>query len=142
MIDRYSLPEMKAIWEPQHKYDNWLKVELAIVQAQAEDGRIPREASEAICERAESALGGRAPLARALEIEKTTRHDMLGFVGAVLDFLVIAFVLFIFVSKVVKATEARFSRAEAPPGTKLCTRCLEQVAVKATRCKFCTSELA
>jgi adenylosuccinate lyase len=87
MIDRYSLPEMKAIWELQHKYDNWLKVELAIVQAQAEEGRIPREAAEEIRRRAESALGGRAPLARALEIEKTTRHDMLGFVGAVLEHL-------------------------------------------------------
>jgi adenylosuccinate lyase len=78
---------MKAIWELQHKYDNWLKVELAIVRAQAEEGRIPREAAEEIQSRAESALGGRAPLARALEIEKTTRHDMLGFVGAVLEHL-------------------------------------------------------
>jgi adenylosuccinate lyase len=87
MIDRYTLPEMKAIWEPQRKYDNWLKVELAIVQAQAEEGRIPREAAEAILNGAEKRLGGRAPLERALEIEKTTRHDLLGFVGAVLEHL-------------------------------------------------------
>lgn len=85
MLDRYSLPEMKAIWDLQHKYDNWLKVELAIVQAQAEEGRIPREAAEVILRRAEERFGGRAPLERALEIEKTIRHDLLGFVGAVLE---------------------------------------------------------
>jgi adenylosuccinate lyase len=85
MIERYSLPEMKAIWEPQNKYDTWLRVELAIVEAQAEIGRIPREAADEILRRAESRLGGRAPLERALEIERTTRHDLLGFVGAVLE---------------------------------------------------------
>ena len=42
MIERYSLPEMKAIWELQNKYDTWLKVELAVVEAQAELGLIPR----------------------------------------------------------------------------------------------------
>src|SRR5262249_18993356 len=87
MIARYSLPEMKAIWELQNKYDTWLKVELAVVEAQAEIGRIPREAAEEILRRAETCLGGRAPLERALEIERTTRHDLLGFVGAVLEHL-------------------------------------------------------
>jgi adenylosuccinate lyase len=79
MIDRYSLPEMKALWELQNKYDTWLRVELAVVEAQAEVGRIPAEAATRIREKA------RFTLARALEIEQTTRHDMLGFVGAVLE---------------------------------------------------------
>jgi adenylosuccinate lyase len=79
MIDRYSLPEMKAIWELQNKYETWLKVELAIVDAQAEIGRIPREAADRI--RANATFS----LERALEIERTTRHDLLGFVGAVLE---------------------------------------------------------
>src|SRR5437879_5362328 len=79
MIQRYTLPEMKAIWELQNKYDTWLKVELAILEAQAEIGRIPREAANLIVAKATFTLE------RALEIERTTRHDLLGFVGAVLE---------------------------------------------------------
>src|SRR5438132_12144020 len=79
MIDRYSLPEMKAIWELQNKYDTWLKVELAVVEAQAELGLIPKEAADRII------AGARFSLARALELEREQRHDLLGFVGAVLE---------------------------------------------------------
>ena len=62
MIDRYSLPEMKAIWELQNKYDTWLKVELAVVEAQAELGLIPRADSDRILCRATFSLE------RALEL--------------------------------------------------------------------------
>jgi adenylosuccinate lyase len=79
MIERYSLPEMRDLWSLQNKYDAWLKVELAVVDAQAEIGRIPREEADFILKNA------RFSLERALEIEKTTRHDLLGFVGAVLE---------------------------------------------------------
>lgn len=79
MIERYSLPEMRAIWTLQNKYDTWLRVELAVVDAQAEVGRIPRAEADAIL------AGARFLLDRALEIEQTTRHDLLGFVGAVLE---------------------------------------------------------
>lgn len=65
------------------------------------------------------------------------------FIGQVVDFLVIALVLFIIVSKLVKAAEGRLvKKTEEEPKTKECKYCLEQVPVKATRCKFCTSELA
>lgn len=79
MIERYAVPEMKSLWSLQRKYDTWLQVELAVVEAQAEVGRIPPEAAAAIRENA------RFSLDRALEIEQTTRHDLLGFVGAVLE---------------------------------------------------------
>src|SRR5580765_5434617 len=79
MIERYSLPEMTALWSLQNRYDAWLRVELAVVEAQSEVGRIPRAEAEAILKSA------RFSLERALEIEKTTRHDLLGFVGAVLE---------------------------------------------------------
>ena len=70
MIDRYSLPEMTAIWELQNKYDTWLKVELAIVEAQAEIGRIPREAADQILKNATFTLE------RALEIEQWVAPDL------------------------------------------------------------------
>ncbi len=60
--------------------------------------------------------------------------------AAVLNFLIIAFVLFLIVSKIVKAAEKRLSKPEAAT-TKECPFCLETVPVKATRCKGCTSEL-
>ena len=62
--------------------------------------------------------------------------------GSILDFLIVAFVLFIFTSKLVKAAESRFAKPEAPtePTTKECPFCLETVPIKATRCKACTSE--
>jgi large conductance mechanosensitive channel len=63
------------------------------------------------------------------------------FAGNVLDFLIVSFVLFMFVSKLVKAAETRFGPA-AGPTTKECPRCLETIPLKASRCRACTSELA
>jgi large conductance mechanosensitive channel len=64
------------------------------------------------------------------------------FLGSVVDFLVIAFVLFVVVSKLVAAAERRLvQKPPEEPKTKACAYCLEPVALKATRCKFCTSDL-
>ena len=62
------------------------------------------------------------------------------FLGTMLDFVVIALVLFIVVVKVVKAAEAR-SKKPAAVTTKECPFCLEAIPVKATRCKACTSQI-
>jgi large conductance mechanosensitive channel len=66
------------------------------------------------------------------------------FFGAVLDFLIIALVLYIVVSRVIKAAEGRFSPSKPPEAAaiKECPFCCETVPIKATRCKFCTSQLA
>jgi large conductance mechanosensitive channel len=63
--------------------------------------------------------------------------------GAAIDFLIIAFVLFLIVSKIVKAAESKIgSKAPAPPETtKPCPFCCETIPIAATRCKACTSEL-
>ncbi len=64
------------------------------------------------------------------------------FIGSVLDFFVVALVLFIIVSRIIKAAEQRFHKpVDVAPTTKECPACCEQVPLKATRCKFCTSEL-
>jgi adenylosuccinate lyase len=70
---------MQSLWSLQNKYDTWLKVELAVVAAQAELERIPREDADLILRNA------RFSLERALEIEKVTRHDLIGFVESVLE---------------------------------------------------------
>ena len=52
MISRYSRPVMEAIWTDQAKYENWLKVEIAVCEAWAKEGRIPKEAVSVIKEKA------------------------------------------------------------------------------------------
>jgi large conductance mechanosensitive channel len=59
------------------------------------------------------------------------------FAGAVLDFLVIALVLFLIVAKIIKAAEARLGHSTAT--TKPCPFCLETIPLAATRCKGCTA---
>ncbi len=74
MIERYSLSPMKELWTEEAKYQRWLHVELAVAEAQAELGYIPKEAAQAIRERA------RLNIARAKEIESQIGHDLLAFV--------------------------------------------------------------
>jgi len=64
------------------------------------------------------------------------------FLGSVLDFSIVAFVLFLLISRIVKAAEGKLVRKdEPPPATKECPFCFEIVPTKATRCKGCTSAL-
>jgi large conductance mechanosensitive channel len=55
------------------------------------------------------------------------------FFGNIVDFLIVAFVIYLLTKAMIK---------EAPPApSKNCPRCREAVAVDASRCKFCTSEI-
>jgi adenylosuccinate lyase len=73
MIDRYTLPEMGALWSEQSKFQKWLEVELAVCEVHAELGTIPREALDQIKARAQFSVE------RINEIEKTTNHDVIAF---------------------------------------------------------------
>src|SRR5712671_6669524 len=73
MIDRYTLPEMGALWSEETKFQKWLDVEIAVCEVHAEMGTIPREALEQIKSRAKFSV------ARINEIEKTTDHDVIAF---------------------------------------------------------------
>jgi large conductance mechanosensitive channel len=65
------------------------------------------------------------------------------FLGVTIDFLIVALVLFVIVSKVIKAAESRMTNeAPAPATSKECHFCLESIPLKATRCRACTSQLA
>ena len=60
------------------------------------------------------------------------------FVQSVIDFLVIAFVVFL----IVKAANAsKKAPPPADPTTKECPHCFTTIPIKATRCPHCTSEL-
>src|SRR4029078_9755943 len=73
MIERYTLPEMGAIWSLQNKFQKWLDVEIAVCEVHAEDGIIPPDALEEIKSKAAFTVE------RINEIEKTTDHDVIAF---------------------------------------------------------------
>src|SRR6059058_5696198 len=73
MIDRYTLPEMGALWSEETRFQKWLDVEIAVCEVHAEMGTIPRDALEQIKSRAKFSV------ARINEIEKTMDHDVIAF---------------------------------------------------------------
>lgn len=73
MIERYTLPEMGAIWTLQNKFQKWLDVEIAVCEVHNEDGIIPDEDFENIKTKAAFTVE------RVNEIEKTTDHDVIAF---------------------------------------------------------------
>ena len=74
MIDRYCTEKMNSIWSRQAKYQRWLEVELAIVEAHAEEGTVPQNVLSNIKNQATF------DLARCDELELETRHDLMAFV--------------------------------------------------------------
>ncbi len=79
MIPRYTTPEMGRIWSDQYKYETWLKVEIAVCEVLADQGRIPQQSLENIRDRAAF------DQARIEEIEATTRHDVIAFLTNVAE---------------------------------------------------------
>jgi adenylosuccinate lyase len=73
MIDRYTLPEMGALWSEETKFQKWLDVEIAVCEVHAEMGTIPLDALSQIKNRAKFSVE------RINEIEKTTDHDVIAF---------------------------------------------------------------
>ena len=73
MIERYTLPEMGAIWSSENKFQKWLDVEIAVCEVHAEDRIIPENALEQIKSKASFTVE------RINEIEKTTDHDLIAF---------------------------------------------------------------
>ena len=82
MIDRYTRPDMGAIWTEEAQFQAWLDVELAACWAWAEaTGQIPHEDVETLYQKASF------DVARIHEIEAETRHDVVAFTRAVSETL-------------------------------------------------------
>jgi len=79
VIARYTLPEMGRIWEEENKLRCWLKVELAALRVMARKGIVPAAEADVVAEKA------RFDVARVLEIEQTTKHDVIAFLTAVAE---------------------------------------------------------
>ncbi len=79
MIDRYTLPKMKAIWDQAHKYEIWLEVELLACEALEGDGTVPRGMAARIRRKA------RIDPKRIAAIEQVVKHDVIAFLEAVAE---------------------------------------------------------
>ena len=79
MIERYTRPQMKAIWDLKHKYEIWLEVELQACAAFEQAKQAPRGTASRIRKRA------RIDIDRIAEIEKVTKHDVIAFLESLMD---------------------------------------------------------
>lgn len=81
MIPRYTPDDIGGIWSEASRIRTWLEVEVAASEAMAELGFVPAEDVAQIRAAADGA-DYEALAARALEIEKTTKHDVIAFLTA------------------------------------------------------------
>jgi adenylosuccinate lyase len=79
LIERYTRPEMGAVWTERRKLDAWLQVELAAVDALAEQGVVPAADADAIRDRATFTVEA------VKERERITDHDVAAFVDVVAE---------------------------------------------------------
>ncbi|GEC93628.1 MULTISPECIES: adenylosuccinate lyase [Brevibacillus] len=81
MIERYSRPEMRAIWTEENKFKAWLEVEILACEAWSKLGVIPEEDVKKLWDKATFDIN------RIYEIEEETRHDVVAFTRAVSETL-------------------------------------------------------
>ena len=81
MIERYTLPEMGKIWTEDFKFSSWLRIEILACEARCEMGDIPKKDLEFIKQKA------KFDSKRVLEIEETTKHDVIAFLTNVAEYV-------------------------------------------------------
>jgi adenylosuccinate lyase len=79
MIERYTRPQMGALWSEEAKYATWLRVELAVCEAHARRGRIPAEAMARI------RAAARVDVPRIQAIQRTVKHEMIALLASLED---------------------------------------------------------
>jgi adenylosuccinate lyase len=77
VIQRYTRDEIGAVWSDERRMQAWLDVELAALDAWAEQGKVPAEAAAAARER------GAFTVEAVRERERVTNHDVAAFVDVV-----------------------------------------------------------
>jgi len=77
MIERYTNPEMGAVWTEENRYRTWLAVEIAVCEAWNKLGKIPASSLRTI--KAKAAFD----IKRIDEIERVVKHDIIAFLTAV-----------------------------------------------------------
>ena len=75
VIERYSIPEMAAIWEEENKYRIWLDVEISACEAQIKLGKVPAQVLDSLV----ALRGKRFDTERIRNIESEVKHDVIAF---------------------------------------------------------------
>jgi len=81
MIKRYTLPAMGKIWEDEFKFSTWLNIEILACEARKEMGEIHDDDFKEIKSKAKFNVD------RILEIEETTKHDVIAFLTNVAEYV-------------------------------------------------------
>ncbi len=81
MIERYTLPKMAKIWEPQNRFAKWLQVEILVCEAMAKEGMIPKKSVENIKKKAQFSID------RIQKIEEEVKHDVIAFLTNVEEYV-------------------------------------------------------
>ena len=81
MIERYTLPEMGALWSDEAKFRTWLEVEIEAARAMARHKLIPAKAVKVIEKKADFDID------RINEIEAEVDHDVIAFLTSVSEFV-------------------------------------------------------
>lgn len=81
MIPRYSRPEITAIWADEYKFQRWLDVEIAVIEAWADAGAVPADDARRIAEHA------RIDIEAINRYIAETHHDVTAFLRSVADSL-------------------------------------------------------
>ena len=79
LTDRYTHPEMGALWSEQKKFETWLAVEIAAAEAMAAEDIVPAEAVKEIKKKASFSIE------RIDAIERDVKHDVVAFTTAVAE---------------------------------------------------------
>lgn len=79
MIERYSLPRMREIWELENKFDKWLEIEILATEAHVKLGVVPEEALEEIKSKASFSVE------RIEALEAEIHHDVIAFLTNVAE---------------------------------------------------------
>jgi adenylosuccinate lyase len=79
---RYGHPDMVTIFEEEFRHSLWLKIEATVAEVQADMKLIPKEAAEDI---KKTSRPETVTLERTMEIEKTTRHDVVALFEAIAE---------------------------------------------------------
>src|SRR2546423_1995056 len=81
VIDRYSRPQMRAIWSDERKFQIWLEIETIACEAMARLGLIPKEDAAVIRKK------GKFEIDEIAKIEKRTNHDVIAFLENVASYV-------------------------------------------------------
>ncbi|HEX7523354.1 MAG TPA: lyase family protein, partial [Candidatus Deferrimicrobium sp.] len=79
MIERYTRPEMAAIWQDENRFRIWLDIEILAMEAMVRQGWIPADALARVRKKASF------DVARINEIEKKVKHDVIAFLTSVAE---------------------------------------------------------